>query len=123
MNFLLDVNISPVLGSLLKNNGHTFRFASTIENGTLTDRSILLIAKEAGEVIITHDLDFGELLAFDNNNKPSVILFRIHHINAALFYSLIQQNWNTIEEPLNNGALVVIEAHNIRIRKLPLATN
>jgi predicted nuclease of predicted toxin-antitoxin system len=70
--------------------------------------------------MITHDLDFGELLAFSRDNKPSVILFRIHYINVLLFYTLIKQNWSTINEPLENGALVVIEENNIRIRKLPI---
>ena len=87
----------------------------------LADDYILKIAKENDEVMITHDLDFGELLAFNKDNKPSVILFRIHNINASLFYFIIQQNWDTIEPHLLNGALIVIEAQNIRIRKLPIS--
>ena len=121
MKFLLDVNISPVLGTLLAKNGHHFRLASSIEKGTLTDINILKIAKENDEVIITHELDFGELLAFSKDNKPSVILFRIHNINASLFFSIIQQNWNTIEPLLLSGALIVMEVQNIRIRKLPIS--
>jgi len=120
MKFLLDVNISPVLGTLLQSIGHTYRLASSIENGTISDLTILKTAKEQGETIITHDLDFGELLSFSNENKPSVILFRIHHIHADLFFRLIQQNWDKIESYLQDGALIVIEANNIRIRKLPI---
>ena len=121
MKFLLDVNITPELGHLLLNDGHSFRLASNMESGKLKDDAILLIAKENNEVIITHDLDFSELLAFNNDNKPSVILFRIHKIDALRFYSLIKQNWNVIEEAIAVGSLVVIEEKNLRIRKLPLS--
>ena len=121
VKFLLDVNITPELGHLLLNDGHSFRLASNMESGKLKDDAILLIANENNEVIITHDLDFGELLAFNNDNKPSVVLFRIHKIDALRFYSLIKQNWNVIEEAIAVGSLVVIEEKNLRIRKLPLS--
>ena len=120
MKFLLDVGISPQLGKRLTADGHTYRHLPNHYSSKTTDSGILDIAIDNQEVIITHDLDFGTLLAFSQQNRPSVILFRIHHIEPELFYKLISDNWKTIEEPLSTGALVIIETHSIRIRRLPI---
>ncbi len=120
MNFLLDVGISPTLGILLESEGHGFRYLPDYFSNKTPDSSILEIALEAGEVIITHDLDFGKLLAFSKQNQPSVILFRIHHINPIIFYERLIKSWEYIEEPLAQGALIVIENESIRVRMLPI---
>lgn len=120
MKFLLDVGISPRLGELLSNDGHTYRFLPNFYSSKTADTDILQIAIENNEVIIAHDLDFGNLLAFSEQNRPSVILFRIHQIEPNLFYQLISQNWEKMEVPLKNGAFIVIEVHSIRIRQLPI---
>jgi len=120
MKFLLDVGISPALGQLLEVNGHEFRYLPDHFSNKTSDSGILEIARQAEEVIITHDLDFGRLLAFSGERMPSVILFRIHHINAEVFHELLVQNWEIIAEPLATGALVVIEMESIRVRMLPI---
>jgi predicted nuclease of predicted toxin-antitoxin system len=120
MKFLLDVGISPRLGELLMQQAHSYRHLPNHYSPKTNDVDILQIAIDNQEVIITHDLDFGALLAFSGNNQPSTILFRIHDIVPQLFHNLIINNWQTIEEPLIEGALVVIETHSVRIRKLPL---
>jgi predicted nuclease of predicted toxin-antitoxin system len=120
MKFLLDVGISPRLGKLLTLNSHSYRYLPDFYSNKTSDADILEIAIQNQEVIITHDLDFGSLLAFSRKNQPSVILFRIHHIDPELFYNLISENWQRIEEPLLNGSLVIIEAETIRVRYLPI---
>ena len=119
MKFLFDVGISPRLGKLLMADGHSYRYLPDFYSNKSSDTEIIKIAIENEEVIITHDLDFGFLLAFLGQNRPSVILFRIHHIEPHLFHKLISDYWNTIEEPLLTGSLVIIEKNSIRIRRLP----
>jgi predicted nuclease of predicted toxin-antitoxin system len=36
-------------------------------------------AKAGGEVIVTHDLDYGHLLAFSGEADQSVIIFRLRN--------------------------------------------
>ncbi|MFN0034610.1 MAG: DUF5615 family PIN-like protein [Saprospiraceae bacterium] len=121
MKFLLDVGISPLLGKLLEAEGHGFRYLPEYFSNKSPDSEILEIALEAGEVVITHDLDFGKLLAFSGQSQPSVILFRIHHINAEVFHTLLLESWEHIAEPLAVGALVVIETESVRVRMLPIS--
>ncbi len=120
MKFLLDVGISPRLGILLEEIGHSFRFVPNHYSNKLPDAEILEVARQNGEVIIAHDLDFGTQLAFSGASTPSVIIFRIHHINPKIFLQLILACWSTIEVPLTEGALVVIEKTSVRIRFLPV---
>ena len=120
MKFLLDVGISPELGRMLEAAEHSYRYLPEHYPRTSTDAQILEFARENDEVIITHDTDFGTLLAFSAEEAPSIILFRIHHISAELFFKLITENWAEIELPLEEGALVVIEVNSIRVRRLPI---
>ncbi len=120
MKFLLDVHLSRELAQMLEGDGHICRLVVDIGDPRMNDADILRLALENGEVILTHDLDFGTLLAFSKNAKPSVIIFRIEKINNKVFYQLISNNWNAIEQPLEKGAIVIIEPHSLRIRDLPL---
>jgi predicted nuclease of predicted toxin-antitoxin system len=87
MKFLLDVGITPALGRLLEQDGHSYRYLPDFYSNRTSDESILEIARQNDEIIITHDLDFGTSLAFSGLNKPSVILFRIHHNKRSGFPS------------------------------------
>jgi predicted nuclease of predicted toxin-antitoxin system len=120
MKFLLDVGITPQLGQLLESDGHIFRYVPHCYSTRISDAEIMAVAHEHGEVVITHDLDFGTLLAFSHAPSPSVILFRLHQINADIFYRRICQHWGDIHGPLQQGALVVIELYGVRIRRLPI---
>lgn len=120
MKFLLDVGISPRLGRLLEEAGHSFRFVPVHYSNRLKDAEILEAALQNEEVIIAHDLDFGTQLAFSGATSPSVIIFRIHHINPELFFQLLTACWEGIEVPLNEGALILIDQTSVRIRLLPI---
>jgi predicted nuclease of predicted toxin-antitoxin system len=120
MKFLLDVGITPRLGQLLVESGHTYRYVPAHYSDRLPDSEIMEIARLHDEVLITHDLDFGAQLAFSGQNRPSIIIFRIHHINADVFYKILMTNWDNIESPLEAGALILIENTNVRIRLLPI---
>ncbi len=120
MKFLLDVNMPPQLAASLTRAGHTARHASVEGFPKASDIELLEIAKVENEVVLTHDLDFGQLLAFTGYGFPSVVIFRIHQINAELFENLLFLNWNLIEPSLIDGAVVIIEETKIRIKKLPI---
>lgn len=120
MKFLLDVGITPKLGLLLEADGHSFRYVPDHYSNKTSDADILELARQNEEVVITHDLDFGAQLAFSAQPLPSVILFRIHHVDENRFYHFISKHWSLIEMPLERGALVIFEAAAIRIRELPI---
>lgn len=87
------------------------------------DRRITQEAQTQHEIIVTHDLDYGTLLAFSEKVSPSVIIFRLHNVHPQHLFSRMMHVWSEIAEPLSEGALVVIEDAVLRIRKLPIVAS
>lgn len=120
MKFLLDVNIPPSLGKSLRALGHSYRWAPDCMDPTSSDLHIIREATTSGEIILTHDTDFGTLLSFFATTKPSVVLFRIDKVDTDLFYRLLTENWGSISQPLEEGALVIFQDDRFRVRFLPI---
>lgn len=93
-----------------------------VETGHINtdDFEILKFAEHSGEVILTHDTDFGMLLALHGKSKPSVILFRLEQISTLILLKLLKDNLPNLMKELTEGSIVIIEVHGIRIRKLPV---
>lgn len=70
------MNLPRQLGRLLRNQGHDCRHAADHGLHNADDHEIVEVARSTGEVILTHDLDFGRILAFSGKAEPSVIIFR-----------------------------------------------
>lgn len=71
-------------------------------------------------IVITADLDFGDILAFTGYKKPSVIIFRLKEPSPDHINSLLLSAIPRITDALNKGSIVVIEDYRIRIRELPV---
>jgi predicted nuclease of predicted toxin-antitoxin system len=120
LNFLLDMNLPRELGRLLAGRGHGWRHVSDIGLYRAADWKILAEAKGHGEVILTHDLDYGNLLAFSGEPEPSVAIFRQSDILPAALFESMMRNWSECSPALEAGAIVVFEDTAIRIRRLPI---
>jgi predicted nuclease of predicted toxin-antitoxin system len=63
MKFLLNMNLPPELGRRLATNGHQWRHVANLGMARASDTHIIAAAKDQGECILTHDLDYGQILA------------------------------------------------------------
>lgn len=84
---------------------------------------ILEKARKEQCILLTHDLDFGDLLAASGANLPSVVIFRLRnmrpeHVNDHLLNVISQ-----CSTALENGAIVTVTEGQVRIRNLPLGTS
>ena len=120
MRFLLNMNLSRELGRLLETQGHTWRHVRDADLAEAADSAIVEIAKANGEVILTHDLDYGHLLAFSGDDRPSVIIFRRRNVLPSALFDALMTIWEEIEPALEAGALVLLEDASVRIRRLPI---
>ena len=86
----------------------------------LDDRAIIAKAVDEARVILTHDLDFGRLVATGGAQLPSVITFRLRDMRPAQverhLFQVIQRFAGRIEA----GALVSVTERSIRVRTLPV---
>lgn len=121
MRFLLDQPISWVVGKSLRAAGYEAVHASEIGLASASDDLILDRATKESCVVITQDTDFGTLLASSGKRLPSVILIRMHNGRPSVQAQVLLENIPDLEEPLQNGAIVVITDAMIRIRHLPIS--
>jgi predicted nuclease of predicted toxin-antitoxin system len=86
----------------------------------LPDEKILEKARQEGRIVLTFDLDFGDLMVTGTHTFPSVVIFRLHNetpinVTARLFDVLAQRS-----RELEEGVILVVEDTRYRIRRLPL---
>jgi predicted nuclease of predicted toxin-antitoxin system len=76
VKFLVDANTSPRLAERLRAEGHDAVAVRDVGLAHGSDDEILDHAIDRERVIISHDTDFGALLAFRRLSAPSFILIR-----------------------------------------------
>ena len=78
MKFLVDKSLSPRSVEFLQDLGYkAARIDSLFGNRKVEDIEIYEVALRKDYVIITVDLDFGEILAMMKTNRPSSIVLRL----------------------------------------------
>ena len=120
MKILLDMNLSPDLVKVLATNGFDTVHWSTIGTANASDREIMTWAKNNDYVIVTHDLDFGTILAIYRETAPSVIQIRTQDLLAADFSVLLIDVLRRFTKELKSGALVTVEPNKSKVRILPI---
>ncbi len=120
MRILVDMNLSPLWEEAFERQGIEAIHWSRIGEAKAKDREIMACARERGFIVFTNDLDFGHLLALTHASGPSVIQVRSEDvlpesIGPVVFRALAQHR-----EVLEDGALVVIEPADFRVRILPI---
>lgn len=85
------------------------------------DEVILAHAASTGQVIISADTDFGELLAVSGAARPSVILLRsADHFTPDQQATLLIANLAAVAADLESGSAVSIARGRLRVRPLPV---
>ncbi len=84
------------------------------------DPEIVQHARAESLIILTFDLDLGDVLALGVLDKPSVIIFRLaderlESVNQRLSAVLAER-----AADLDSGALIFVEDTRYRVRKLPI---
>ena len=120
MKFLADMGISPCVVEELRQKGHDAVHLAEQGLNRMVDGDILQKARAEERVLLTHDLDFGELLAASGGKLPSVIIFRLKDMRAPNvskhLFSIIKGQ----SEALNQGAVLSVTEQRVRIRTLPI---
>ncbi|TNE48125.1 MAG: hypothetical protein EP344_19085 [Bacteroidetes bacterium] len=120
MDLLLDENMLPSFCAILQEYGHHARHVYSVGLGNAPDEAILDFARQAGDTILTNDLDFSRIMALSQAELPSVITFRLGALNRELFRNIVLLNFTSLEEAVREGSLITIDEGGIRIRKLPV---
>ena len=77
-------------------------------------------ARAHGAVVLTHDLDFGTLLALTHAAGPSVLQVRATDVSPGHLGALVVATLTQLADLLTAGALVTVDEHRSRARVLPI---
>lgn len=120
IKILIDMNLSPDWSPLLENAGWAAVHWSTVGDPRASDREIMDWAEAHGHIVLTHDLDFGTILALTHKTGPSVLQVRGQDLLPDHMGNLVITAIKQHETDLDSGALVVVEESKNRVRVLPI---
>ena len=120
MRFLADAGISPKTVEFLRQLGHEAIHVRTLRLQRASDAVLVEWARADSSVVITFDLDFGEILALGVMDKPSVIIFRLADERADSVNRRLSVVVDERLTDLQSGALILVEDTRYRVRKLPI---
>jgi predicted nuclease of predicted toxin-antitoxin system len=120
MRFLADMGISPRTVDYLREKGYEAVHLHELGQNRLPDSEILARALREEWVVLTHDLDFSELLAVSGAQLPSVITFRLRDMRPHRVHLHLDAILGQHLQRLEHGAIVTVTEHRIRIRALPI---
>jgi predicted nuclease of predicted toxin-antitoxin system len=121
MKILIDMNLSPMLATLLTDFGIESIHWSSIGEANAQDEELFRYAYKNDYVILTADLDFSVLLSHTKSCKPSVAQLRLRAISLVRDTPLIHAALLQNEDELSKGAILTIDLKKNRVRILPLA--
>ncbi len=120
MRLLADMGISPKTVAFLCDRGHDAVHLHARSLDRLPDSAILELARAEDRVLLTHDLDFAELMAAAREVLPSVVVFRLRRMRPDSVNQHLQRIISQHEQSLEQGAVVSVTEGRARVRLLPI---
>jgi predicted nuclease of predicted toxin-antitoxin system len=120
VRLIIDMNLSPEWVPFLDRHGFEAVHWSAIGTLNAPDTEVMQWARDNTRVVLTHDLDFGILLAHTKDSRPSVIQARVQDISPDALGPIVVTALRAHGEALEQGALLTIDATKTRIRILPI---
>jgi len=120
MRFLADMGISPNTVAMLRGLGYDALHLHEQGLDRLQDPLILQKARDEGRILLTHDLDFGELIAASGARLPTIVVFRLRNMRPERVNRYLDGILNQHGEALKQGAIISVTEGQIRVRLLPI---
>lgn len=120
MKLLVDMNLSPRWVEFLAEENVPAEHWCNAGAHNATDSEIMGYAKTNGYIVLTHDLDFGAILAATQGTKPSVVQIRAANTSPEAIGKTVVAALGQMESELDAGALITVDPQQARLRVLPL---
>lgn len=121
MKFLLNLCLSPKIVLSIRSLGHEAIRVDQLNLAKASDHDIFYYAIRNDMIVLTADLDFGQILAFTQKNKPSVIIFRLENPSTEKVTKYLTQVITKFQNELEKGCIIAVNEKQIRVRELPLS--
>ena len=122
MRFLADMGVSQGVVEWLRSAGHDAihlrdEGLHRLPNGEIFQKGFI-----EHRVVLTFDLDFGEIVAASEGRVVSVVLFRLHNTRTGHVIRRLQAVLEQSSAELQSGAIIVVEEARHRVRRLPIGS-
>jgi predicted nuclease of predicted toxin-antitoxin system len=106
LTFVIDMNLSPAWVDRFAREGWTAVHWSAVGDARAADAVVMEHARAHGQVVFTHDLDFGAILANTKATGPSVIQVRAQDVTPESLGDLVVSVIRDQAQRLASGALI-----------------
>lgn len=120
MRLLIDTNLSPRWVEALATAGIEAAHWSPTGPLNAPDTQIMAHARAGNWTVLTHDLDFGAILAATQGEKPSVAKIRADDVSPDAIGPQVIAALRQMTTELEAGALLTVDPKRTRLRVLPL---
>ena len=119
MKFKLDENLPRALKAALVGLGYS---ASTVHDEELSskpDTVVAAAAKAEGRMLLTLDVEFGDLRKYPPGTHPGIILFRPRSLGALTVAQFVEEFVRDSDVEALAGCVAVVERNRVRVRRPP----
>lgn len=120
MRFLADMGVSQRVVEWLRSEGHDATHLRDEGLQRLPNGEIFAKAIAESRIVLTFDLDFGEIVAGSHGQLTSVVVFRLRNGRSENVISRLAETLIKAKDALDAGAIVIVEESRVRVRQLPI---
>ena len=120
MRFLADMGVPASVVTELRRMGHEAVHLREQDLQRLQDEEVLQKTIAENRILLTFDLDFSEIVALSGNQRVGVVLFRLRNTRADHVMERLEKILAESSDALEQGAVVTVEEHRHRVRRLPI---
>jgi predicted nuclease of predicted toxin-antitoxin system len=117
MRFLLDMNLPLAIADRLPAEGHDAVHALVEGFAMLPDREIFERAAADRRVVVTFDLDFGEISWSAASGNCGVLLLRLKRAPQSHLWKRLSVAISQAGDALETGAVVLVGDARIRVKR------
>lgn len=120
MKFIADMGISQTTVTWLREQEFDTIHVRDLNMHRASDTEIVKKAKKEKRIVLTCDLDFGDIVSASGEKSPSVIILRLENETPGNVNKRLKQVLKESSEVLLSGAIISVEETRHRVRLLPL---
>jgi predicted nuclease of predicted toxin-antitoxin system len=117
MNLLADHCVWGKTIRLLRQSGQAVTTLKELGKEAASDDEVLAIARELDAVLITNDLDFGNVQLYPPSSHEGIIVLRLDYRTAFRVHQVLVDFLGRTNREEIRGALVIINPGGYRIRR------
>lgn len=120
MRFLADMGVSLRVVEWLRSRGEDVVHLGEQGLQRMPNGEIFIKATAEDRVVLTFDLDFGEIVALSRGARTSVVVFRLRDTRTEHVIARLERVLAESSPALAQGAVVIAEDSRHRVRLLPV---